>query len=308
MQLNMRQIEMFRAVMSTGSVSSAAEVLLVSQPSVSRMLAHAEARLGFSLFKRVKGRLHPTPEARSLLREVENVHLAIRRVNKLAQTLVEQRAGLIHVASSPSLGQVLMPEAIAAFRRKHPGVKVRFELFQHENLKEQILNRRVDFGFTLLPMEHPNLAVVPLAAGRIMCVCPAAHALATRPYVQLADLRDSPLISYPVDTPLGLHIDQMYRCAGEELDAALEVGSPHCALALVSAGAGVALVDEFTALSLPASHLVAIPVTQGATVQAHLVHQLYEPLSQLSEAFIHETQLLLQERGLLPSPESRFVN
>ena len=62
--MNLRQIEVFRAVMITGSVSGAARLLHVSIPAVSRLLSHTETRLGFLLFERVKGRLHATAEAK----------------------------------------------------------------------------------------------------------------------------------------------------------------------------------------------------------------------------------------------------
>ena len=63
MRLTFKQIEYFRAVMETGSVSGAAKLLNVSQPNVSRMLKYTETRIGMTLFLRLKGRLKPTPEA-----------------------------------------------------------------------------------------------------------------------------------------------------------------------------------------------------------------------------------------------------
>jgi DNA-binding transcriptional LysR family regulator len=64
--LNLRQIEVFRATMLTGSISSAAKMLHVSSPAVSRLISNTEQRLGLTFFKRIKGRLYPTPEARRL--------------------------------------------------------------------------------------------------------------------------------------------------------------------------------------------------------------------------------------------------
>ena len=77
MALNLRQIEVFRAVMITGSIRGASELLFVSQPAVSRLLAHTELRVGFALFQRVKGRLYATPEAKKLFREVESVYACL---------------------------------------------------------------------------------------------------------------------------------------------------------------------------------------------------------------------------------------
>ncbi|CAM3148072.1 regulatory helix-turn-helix protein, lysR family [Paracoccus aminovorans] len=63
MKLSHRQIEAFRAIIESGSVTAAAELLFLTQPSVSRLLADLEAELGFALFARIGRSLTPTPEA-----------------------------------------------------------------------------------------------------------------------------------------------------------------------------------------------------------------------------------------------------
>lgn len=67
MRINLRQIEVFRAIMMTGSISGAAKLLNVSQPAISRLISYTETRVGLVLFERIKGRLYPTPEARPCL-------------------------------------------------------------------------------------------------------------------------------------------------------------------------------------------------------------------------------------------------
>ena len=64
MKINLRQIEVFRAIMLTHSMSGAAKALHVSQPAISRLVSHTEQRLGLKLFERIKGRLYPTPARR----------------------------------------------------------------------------------------------------------------------------------------------------------------------------------------------------------------------------------------------------
>src|SRR4051812_21627111 len=104
MSLSLRQIEVFRAVMVTGSISGGARLLRVSQPAVSRLLAYTEDRLGARLFERVRGRLHPAPEARRLFQGVDEVYRSVQRVNDLAQDLLRPSAGYVSVVSSPSSG------------------------------------------------------------------------------------------------------------------------------------------------------------------------------------------------------------
>ena len=93
MRINLRQIEVFRAIMLTSSISGAAKLLHVSQPAVSRLLSYTEQRLGLKLFERIKGRLYPTPEAKRLFTEVNAVYQGVQRVNEVADDLIQQRAG-----------------------------------------------------------------------------------------------------------------------------------------------------------------------------------------------------------------------
>src|SRR5271154_2441336 len=105
--MNLRQIEVFRAVMLAGSVTDAARLLRVSQPAVSRLLRHTEDRLGMPLFKRTKGRVYPTEQA---------------------QVLAESRSGRLRIAVSPSLGLAFVPKAIALFCKPRPKVKISLEV------------------------------------------------------------------------------------------------------------------------------------------------------------------------------------
>ena len=257
MLLNLRQIEMFRAVMITGSISGASQLLFVSQPAVSRLLSHTEQRVGFPLFERIKGRLYSTPEAKKLFQEVESVYRAVQRVHELAQDLSAHRSGILNLVSSPSLGQTIIPEAIACFRRLYPDVKVTLQCLAYGHLKERLLNRQADLGAIILPMSHPNLDVAPLCSNRLVCAFPHDHQLARRDVLALADLRPYPLIAYDKDTPFGQLVGDYYERAGEPLKPAIEVGSPQNACSLVQAGAGVALVDEFSVRSrLGGGHVV----------------------------------------------------
>nr|MBP7568005.1 LysR family transcriptional regulator [Burkholderiaceae bacterium] len=78
--LNLRQIEVFRAVMEAGSFTGAAQMLHVSQPAISRLVRHLELRLGVNLFDRLHGKLLPTPEARTLHAEVQRSYRGIRSI------------------------------------------------------------------------------------------------------------------------------------------------------------------------------------------------------------------------------------
>ena len=83
MQLNTRQIEAFRAVMLTGSMTIAAEFLRVTQPAVSRLVKDLEKHLKFRLFRRQGNRLIPTHEATILFAEVDRFYVGLDRIAKI---------------------------------------------------------------------------------------------------------------------------------------------------------------------------------------------------------------------------------
>ena len=114
--MNLRHMEVFRAVMLTGSISGAAEILHVSQPAVSKLLAHAARQSQLVLFERVKGRLVPTPEAQQLYEEVEKLWRGVERVRDVTRGLGDPNSGVLRLAVSASLGTHLVPvEVIARF-------------------------------------------------------------------------------------------------------------------------------------------------------------------------------------------------
>ncbi|WP_407309471.1 LysR substrate-binding domain-containing protein [Pseudomonas sp. nanlin1] len=297
MSLNLRQIEVFRAVMTTGSITGASRLLLVSQPAVSRLLSYTESRLGFGLFERVKGRLYPTPEAKKLFREVEQVYLGVQRVNTLAHELAERAEGSVHIIASPSIGQMLIPQAIAAFRLLQPQAKCTFSYMSHGPLRDAVLDQHADLGVVIMPMEHPNLEVTGLCKGRMVCVVPYNHPLSRRSTLHLKDLRGSPLISYDRATPFGTIVSAMYEAADEPMTVAIEVGSPQNACALVQSGAGVALVDEFSARSWGQGAFVVRPVEGSPELVASLVHSKYEPMSQLAHELVKAMKKVLFDHG-----------
>lgn len=296
--MNLRQLEVFRAVMSTGSVTDAARLLHVSVPAVSRVLSHTESRLGFTLFERIKGRLHPTAEARQLYQEVDQVYAGVRRISDLAKELAQRRYGLVTVVSSPSIGQQLVPQAIAQFHADHPEVHLRFQCLSHDLLKEQLLAGLVDIGISTLPMEHPKLATRTIARSDLVCICPWNHPLAAAAEVVVEDLMPHELIAYPRDSPLARRIDALFAARGEMPRMGIEVGSPHNACALVHAGAGIALVEEFSLQSWPKAHFRMLRVEGAAPILADLVHLRSAPLTPAAQQFADCLEKVLKQRGM----------
>lgn len=286
MKLNLRQIEVFRAIMLSGSISGASKLLFVSQPAVSRLIAYTEQRLGLILFERIKGRLYPTPEAKRLFAEVSTLYQIVQRVNEVADNLAENRVGQLRLSCSPSLGQSLMPRAIAAFRREFPEVRLVLQTLIPSVMLQSLLTQQVELGVAYLSMDHPSFASQSLYENHFVAVLPEGHPLAGRAQVSAAELAEQPLIGYSADIPFAMLVRDIFAGLPAEPEARIEVQQAHVACAMVQAGAGVALVDEMSVRGPIWSGVVTVPVAETVSAPISVYHLELEPLSRLAREFI----------------------
>ena len=286
MTFNVRSLDLLRVSIETRSVTATAERLHVSQPAVSKAIQQAEQRLGFPLFMRERGRLVPTVDARVLLPEIIRALAAIESVSRLAEDLQGLKTGLISVAATPVLANTLASSAIGRFRALLTGVQVKIQtMFNHE-VVEAVADHRVDLGLVLTPVEDSHTLAHDICAAELQCIMPRSHALGRFKTVAPCDLAPFPLISFNRHEPIGAVIENFFRAAGVRRAIAVEVNQSGTACALVEAGAGIAIVDEFTTLSGIPKHLVVRPLQPAGRIAARLLVAADRPLSRHADAFV----------------------
>ncbi|CAE6765539.1 LysR family transcriptional regulator [Paraburkholderia haematera] len=286
MKINLRQIEVFRAIMLSGSISGASRVLFVSQPAVSRLISYTEQRLGFLLFKRIKGRLVPTPEAQRLFEEIGGLYEYVQRVNEIADNLAENRVGQLRLACSPNIGQSVMPRAIAIFCERYPDVRIALHTLIPGALVHSLQTQQVELGIAYMPVAPPTLDSRPLYANRLVAALPAGHPLTARDVIRAAELVNEPLIGYSNDIPFGQLTQQVFGGAESQPSSRVEVKQAHVACAMVQAGIGIALVDEITMQGPIWSNIVTRPIAPEINAPIEIFSVQFQPLSRLAEEFI----------------------
>jgi DNA-binding transcriptional LysR family regulator len=239
-----------------------------------------------------------------LFLEVENAYLGVQRVNSVVRDLALHRKGSLRLVSHATVGGALVPRAIAQFHASHPEVRLTFECLRQSSLKERLLNQQADLGVTLFPMEHPNLDSTGLCQAGLMCVLPMGHALEQHAQLSPDDLRTHPLISYEQGTPFGLLIERIFEDGSPPELSTLEAGTPRDACALVQAGVGLAIVDEFSAAEFAGTGLLSRPLAVELQLQALVVYKRYEPMSKASHAFIN---ILRKAVGKPTAPRRRHA-
>jgi DNA-binding transcriptional LysR family regulator len=247
--MRLRHIEVFHAIMRTGSLSKAAELLCVSQPAVSKVLAHAERSAGLTLFNRVHGRLQPTREAELLFSETQKLQTNLDSIRDLARNLALQPEGHLRIGCLPSLGLSLIPPAVETFRAAYPRVSLRIQTRHTEELLNALLTRDLDLAVALNPPARPGIASVELGRTPVVCVGPRDEDADNQP-MTLQGFVEGDWIGIGNADPLGEMIGNALEALGLDGHApAVEAHTWHVARALAARGIGHALLDELTAKS-----------------------------------------------------------
>ncbi|EJC6764249.1 LysR family transcriptional regulator [Vibrio parahaemolyticus] len=245
--MNLRQLEVFHAIMQAGTVSGAARLLHVSQPNVTRVLAHTEQQLGFALFERVKGRLVPTQEAKALLPEAEKVYQQLGQFRSLTNK-VKQGTQHLRVGAPPVLAAHLLAPTVALLSKEH-GISFELLTANRDELCSGLLKHELDVAIAFGEETPPAIMGHVLLKENLALIAPKSAAIPAEKTVILEELisHDLPIIGLDSRDPLGLLLHQTLSARDEHYQHAITVRSYSAAAELVKHQAGFAIVDPWTA-------------------------------------------------------------
>ncbi|HEY8604246.1 LysR family transcriptional regulator [Tsuneonella suprasediminis] len=284
--MNLRHIEIFHAVYVNGSVSAAARMLNVSQPSVSKVLRHAESLLGFQLFDRTGGRLIPTDDAHTLFAEVREIQDRVYALRAASRNLKRGAGAILKISALPSLTLDLVPGAVAQFLRTHPTVKFDLQTIHHEDLLRKLYERETDVAIAYEVPQDAPLASQYLGSGELMVLYRESEMPDAPPRVPLEDLAGKPLISLATSGPIGVLFTSEIERRGIELDEVVSARTFHIATALVRQGVGMTVVDSFTAMASLTPGLAMRPLAPRLTFDIHAIYLQNRPPTALATDFV----------------------
>ncbi|CDG82180.1 LysR family transcriptional regulator [Janthinobacterium agaricidamnosum] len=283
MSITLRHIEVFRAIMTTGSMTAAAAMLHTSQPTVSRELARLEYLTQLTLFERVHGRLRPTAQALQLFEEVQRAYFGLERIVSTADALRQFDQGQLSIACLPVFSQSLLPQACKIFLAQFPKVSISITPQESPLLEEWLSAQRHDIGLTEVDNAPPGTVLSRLMSVDEVCVLPDGHPLAARSALAPRDFAGQPFISLAAVDPYRQQIDEIFRGAGIERRMALDTHSAASVCAMVREGVGLAIVNPLTALDFAGQGLQMRRFTVSLPFTVNIVKPLHRPLSQLVE-------------------------
>ena len=241
-RVNLRQIEVFKAVIEHGTVTSAAVVLNVSQPALSKSLAQLEADTELRLFDRVKGRLAPTEQGMRLYSEIDRIFSGLQQVENAVDALHRDDKGHLLIGVMPGLSGAFIRRVVSAFLQAHPGTYCSIEARSSEWIMESLVRRKLDIGLLSSRMENPYVETEVLTEHAVVCIMPVGHRLADRHVVSPNDLAGFPFVSFGPETAVGQRIGAMLTAHGVSPEIAIVTNLARTVCEFVAAGTGVSLM------------------------------------------------------------------
>lgn len=299
--MTLRQIEVIRAVMLTGTISGAAGLLNVSAPGISRLVKHTEETLGIRLFERKAGVFIPSVEASRVFDQVREVYRQVESLNAAVNSLKCGEDVRLSFATAPSIAQFIAARVLQNVRGVYGDLFVDMNVLKIEETVDYLLLERGEFVIMSSPVENAAIDNEEIAEGRLVAIMPEGHRLSKNKNISAFDLAKEPVIGVDPNDPYGALLAKPFLQAGIEINHAMRGRFAQTVVSLVRHGLGVAVIDEFSVAEVYMPGLVRRPLVHDIPIKSYVARKKGRVLSRFAEDTIGHFQRQL-ERAVKDGP------
>jgi DNA-binding transcriptional LysR family regulator len=245
MNITLRQLHGFKAVADLGTFTAAAQRLKVAQPALSLNIRDLESELGAKLFDRTTRRVELTAAGREFLQSVDKLIVDLERAVQNARDLADRKRGRLVVAAPPLLAALIVPGAVADYRKRFPAIEVSVIDAQTNIIVDKVRSGEADCGIGTFAEAEEGIRREILFEDALMAWCPAQSQCARSSRLAWKDLPAGQLIAMTRDSRIRFLVDQAYQSIGQTVRPAYEVSHMTTAIMMVEAGLGVAVLPAY---------------------------------------------------------------
>jgi LysR family transcriptional regulator, cyn operon transcriptional activator len=240
--MDLRQLEMFLAVAENMSFTKAGEKLYVAQSAISRKISMLEEELGELLFKRVNKRIYLTPAGETLLRYARRTFQDLKNATLEISEMAHLKKGKLKIGAGMIACIYILPPVLEKFKARFPGIDVEVVTDTTESLLGRLRENELDLGLFVLPIEYPDVEVIPIVTEEMVVVTSRKHPLARRASMRAEELSDYPLILFEEGTYTRRVLDGFFRETGVTPRISMEAGNVAVMKPFVRINLGIGLM------------------------------------------------------------------
>ncbi|TBF87924.1 LysR family transcriptional regulator [Rhizobium leguminosarum] len=262
--VTLRQLQILREVVRTGSERAAAKALEITQPAVSQQIKQLEALLGVQLFVRDKGRLLPTAQTMILFRDADATFVQMERIAKTVTSLKGIDSDTVAIAAPHVFSLKLLPDAIRKLRLSQPVAAVHLKSGTYREVTHHVLEGRADLGVGRLPLDENVFDWRPATTATNVCIFHPEHRLAQKDMITPEDLVGEPLVDIEPQMQSHLMSENAIRYLGAEPHLAIQVDVIGQEVSYVAAGLGISSSNTFAARQVACFNVEVRPFEPSA--------------------------------------------
>lgn len=290
--MNIKKLEIFVAIATTGSFSKGAEKVCISQSTASQHIAALEDSCGVRLLDRTGRGVIPTEAGKIMLVHAQQVLKSLKNTEQALLRFRQADGVELCVGGSTIPGTYLLPKAIAALRATAPGITVTVEIGDSRQILAKLVEERIEMGIVGTTVDEKLFTSESLGHDVILLVARKGHHWCGRAVVQPEELLTEPIIMREKGSGTHDVVDAALRLYGiktSDLMVSTIISSSEAVKQAVLAGCGVAFVSEMAVREdLKQGELVAIKLSNlTITRRFSLVHKKGRTLSPAAKAFSH---------------------
>ena len=247
--MDLRQLEIIRAIADTGSFTAAGEKLHVSQSAISRQILLLEEELGEPVFHRIGRRIRITPAGESLL---QLSHRVFQDLQETVSTISEKRdslSGTIRLVGGMTVCLYVFPTLLAEVRRVHPHLDLKVTVGSAERSIAMLRSGAGDLGMITLPVEATDLVSVPVLQEELLLITYPAHPLAKKKSITPADLDGQDFVLFETGSITRRLVEQFFAREGVGAEVIMETENVEIIKAMVRNGLGISIIPAQAAAS-----------------------------------------------------------
>lgn len=233
--------------MTGGSLKIAANTLSISQAAMSKLIQSLEDDLGLQLFISKRGGLRVSDAGKAIFRQTEQLFGGVWRIADLADQLRNREAGRLRIAAMSMLAVEFLPSMIACFVADRQSVAIELDTFSSNEVVRLVRSRHYDVGIVMPPIDLDGVEVMKAYQLRCMCISPPMHRFGAVDTLSPEMMRGEKFISLAEGSLTRLRIDELFATRNVERELKLSARSPASVSSFVLNGAGISIVDPFTA-------------------------------------------------------------
>src|SRR6185503_13013248 len=312
--MKLQQLRYLTEVVRRGlNVSEAAAALHTSQPGVSKQIKALEQELGIEVFARHGKRLVAITEpGKAVVSIAERILAEAQNLRRAGEEFANDQLGTLTIAATHTQARYSLPKAVAAFKRRYPGVELHIQQGNPTQIVEQVLSGEADMGVaTEMVGEHPELVSLPVFQWNRVVVVPPKHALLKVTPLTLDKLAQHPIVTYDFAFANRSLVQKAFESRGLKPNVVLSAQDSDVIKTYVELGLGVGILakqafdaeKDRTLRAIDASHLFESSTTRlGIKRNAYLRRYAYEFI----ELFAPHLPRAIVERSVRGEEGSRY--